>query len=271
MITVTESIRVPYRLEIGVISEKGKGHMVNEDSYYVDPKYGLFLLADGMGGHQAGEIASRLAVSTLYHALTTLPPEGLEQTLGRALMIAHLAILEKAEENEAYRGMGTTALIGWIRIPELLLWTAHVGNSRAYLWRNGKLRQLTEDHTLLNELHKAGLLPPNRNQWPSPAILTQALGSKRPFLAPDFGEWSLQIGDRLLFCSDGISDVLTAQKIQTIISGNDHPQQICEHLAGAVREKGAPDDFTAIIVMIVPAENGGSKVLEATQIMEVKA
>lgn len=269
MTIATEPIRLPYRLEIGVISEKGKGHDVNEDSYRLDPECGLFLLADGMGGHQAGEIASRLAVDVLYHMLTTVPLEGLKQTLGSALVIAHHAIREKAEEQEAYRGMGATALIGWIRVPELLLWTAHVGNSRAYLWRSGDLRQLTEDHTMLNELRKANRLPANRSEWPSPTVLSQALGSRQPFLAPDFGEWPLQIGDRLLFCSDGISDVLTAQKIQTILSRNDSPQQICEYLARAVRKKGAPDDLTAILVGIASNRDVGAKAVQTVQMMEV--
>ncbi len=264
----TEPLYPPYHLEVGVISEKGSSRETNEDAYHIDPQRGLFLLADGMGGHQAGEVASRLAVSVLYEILTTSPSVSLRETLGSALLVAHQAILNMAKEQEVYRGMGTTALIGWIRIPELVLWTGHIGNSRAYLWREGVLRQLTEDHTLLNELRKADRLPPDPNDWPSPAVLSQALGSRQFVLSPGLGEWSLQIGDRLLFCSDGISDVLTAEEINKILSAAIAPQTACEQLAQSVRRKGARDDFTAIVVRL--SEKKAHQAIQTVQIMEVE-
>lgn len=246
----TEPLHPPYRLEVGIISEKGPLHDTNEDSYRLDAEIGLFLLADGMGGYQAGEVASRLAIDVLYRALAGASTQDIRQTLGNALLSAHRTIQETAGKQDAYRGMGTTALIAWIRIPELLLWTAHVGNSRAYLWRDGTLQQLTEDHTMLNELRKANRLPSRRSEWPSPAVLSQALGSRQHFLAPGFGEWLLQIGDRILLCSDGLSDLLTAEEINRVVSGSGTPQQICEHLAQAVHQKGLRDDCTAILVEI---------------------
>lgn len=248
MTVSTQPLHPPYRLEIGVISQEGNSHKTNEDCYRLDAERGLFLLADGMGGHRAGEVASHLAVEVLYHTLVQSSPGPPKEMLGNALMAAHLAIREKANEESAYFGMGTTALIGWIRLPEYLLWTAHVGNSRAYRWRNGTLQQLTEDHTMLNELRKANRLPANRRDWPSPVVLSQALGSRQPFLSPGFGEWPLQIADRILFCSDGVSDVLSEQQLLAILSETAEPQQLCERLAQAVREKGAPDDYTAILV-----------------------
>lgn len=239
-----------YHLEVGAVSEKGEARNVNEDCYRLDPERGLFILADGIGGHPAGEVASHLAVDVLYQTLTASPSGPVPEVLVSALMAAHRAIRDMAEREEACRGMGTTALIGWVR--DLTLWTGYVGNSRAYLWREGVLRQLTEDHTILNELRKAHLLPPDPRDWPSPALLSQSLGSGPPFLAPGIGEWPLRIGDRLLFCSDGVSDTLTAGEIHEVVSRPGHARQICEHLARAVRNKDARDDFTAILVKVEP-------------------
>ena len=249
----TQPLQFPARLTVGVVSEKGRSHEQNEDCYRMDIERGLFLLADGMGGHRAGEVASRIATEVIYQVLSTVASQDWQSMLGNALLAAHHAIREAADENEQYRGMGTTALIGWVRLPELQLWTAHIGNSRAYLWRKGTLQQLTEDHTMLNELRKANRLPANRRDWPSPHVLSQALGSRQPFLAPEFGDWRLEIGDRLLLCSDGVSDILSAQEIQQAIESSAEPQQICQHLAQAVRAKGTPDDMTAILVGIESA------------------
>lgn len=256
-----------YHLQAGVVSEKGTGRDTNEDAYRLDLERGLFLIADGMGGHQAGEVASRVAIDVLYETLTASDVSS-KDDLVTALLAAHTAIRSMAQENEAYRGMGTTALIGWVRIPELLLWTAHIGNSRAYLWRDGTLQQLTDDHTLLNELRKANRLPPDPKDWPSPAILTQALGSNYPYLSPGLGEWSLQIGDRLLFCSDGISDLLAVEELNGILGSQVEPQMVCEQLAQSVRNKGARDDYTAIVVYIKPKEH--NKATNTIQIKEVE-
>jgi len=248
--TGTQPLQPPFRLAVGVVSEKGSSRAQNEDCYRIDAGRGLFLLADGMGGHQAGEVASRMAVEVIYQVLASSSLEDLRQTLGNALLAAHYAIREAAEENEAYRGMGTTSLIGWIRIPQLHLWVAHVVNSRAYLWRRGALQQLTEDHTMLNELRKANRLPADPRDWPHPTVLSQALGSHQPFLSPGFGEWPLEIGDRLLFCSDGISDVLSDQEIDRAVRSSTDPQGICQQLMEDVHARGAPDDLTAILVSV---------------------
>lgn len=263
----TEPLLPPYHLQVGVVSEKGNTHNTNEDTYRLDLERGLFLVADGMGGHQAGQVASRLAIEALHETLTASDVSSIDD-LVTALLAAHSAIRSMAEENEAYRGMGTTALIGWVRIPELVLWTAHIGNSRAYLWRNGSLQRLTEDHTLLNELRKANRLPSDPKDWPSPAILSQALGSRQSLLSPGLGEWPLQVGDRLLFCSDGISDVLTDEEINQILSIVPTPQSACEQLARAVRRKGARDDFTAIVVFLEAQEE--RRAIHTVQIMEVE-
>lgn len=268
MKTVTEPIRPFYRIVVSVVSEKGNLREINQDSYRIDPQRGLFILADGIGGHQGGEVASRLAVEVLYQILTASSHRSLQETLGMAMLAAHRAIQEMAEEEDAYRGMGSTALVGWVRIPELRLWVGNVGNSRAYLWRNGVLKQLTENHTLFNELQKANLLPPDPHDWPPSTILTQALGSRDPFLAPALEEWLLNIGDRLLFCSDGVSDVLTDDEINEILSRTTTPHMACEELAQAIRHKGAPDDFTAIVVHIETEEN--QKNLLAYNFMEVQ-
>lgn len=267
MSIVTQPLLPPYHLEVSVVSEKGTSHDVNEDAYRIDLPHGLFLLADGMGGHQAGEVASRLAVEVLYETLMASAATSFQEMLGTALLAAHQAIRSLAAEEEIYRGMGTTALIGWVRIPQPLLWTGHVGNSRAYLWRNGKLKQLTEDHTMLNELRKANRLPPDPKDWPPSTVLSQALGSRQPFLAPQFGEWVLQIGDRLLFCSDGISDVLTDNEINQILLYAPSPQQACEYLQRATCRKGARDDFTAIVVNI---EGKPREPLQTAQALEVE-
>lgn len=265
----TQPVQPSFHLQVGVISRTGHAHSQNQDSYRIDPARGLFLIADGIGGQRAGEVASRIAVEVMYQVLTSTAAEHLQTVLGNALLAAHHAIRQAADENEAYRGMGTTALIGWIRIPALVLWTAHIGNSRAYLWREGLLQQLTDDHTLLNELRKANRLPDNPRDWPTPNILSQALGTRQPVLAPGFGEWTLATGDRLMFCTDGLSDILPAQDINSILSSANDPQLTCEQLAHAAQKRDASDDLTVVVVE-VRSKASLPIAIQTVQMMEVE-
>ncbi|MFN7064847.1 MAG: PP2C family protein-serine/threonine phosphatase [Aquificaceae bacterium] len=231
------------------ISGRGAYHHVNQDSYYFDRDRGLFIIADGMGGHRAGEVASRLAVEVLSKTLTS-SEDFSKEALVKALLTTHRIILGESEREKAYHGMGTTALIAWVKLPELKLLVAHVGDSRAYLWRKGSLQPLTEDHTLFNELRKANRLPSDPSLWPSRSILTQSLGAGQALISPSIGELFLEFGDRLLLCTDGVWDLLREEEMNQILSEASTPEDACNRIAHMVKNRGAWDDFTAIVILV---------------------
>lgn len=232
------------------ISKPGSRYDHNEDAYRLDEKRGLFLIADGMGGHQAGEIASRIAIETLYRHLSRASPERAEEAIGDGLIETHQEIRRAADSDLRYRGMGTTALVCWILLQEGVLWVGHVGNSRAYLFRTEQLQRLTEDHTLLNEIRRAGMLPPSNAQLPPPGVLSQALGHGS-LLAPQIICHDVQSGDQILLCTDGVSDVLSDEEIARLLQRGNHLYETCEQIAQAVEERGAPDNFTIILIEVL--------------------
>lgn len=239
------------------ISKPGARYDHNEDAYRLDERRGLFLIADGLGGHRAGETASRMAIETLYRCLSRASPAQAEQAISDGLMEAHQTIRRAAERQERYRGMGTTALVCWILLQEGIFWVGHVGNSRAYLFRNGQLNRLTEDHTMRDEILRAGGSPES-GRLPPPSILSQALG-RGPVLAPQIVYHDVQSGDQILLCTDGVSDVLTDEELAHLLQEGDQLHETCEQIAQAVEEKGAPDNFTVILIEALHGVTSGQR------------
>ncbi len=169
-----------------------------------------------------------------------------------------------AEAEERYRGMGTTALVCWILLSQRSFWVGHIGNSRAYLFRAGQLQRLTEDHTLLNEIRRAGKLPQSDEQLPPPNVLSQALG-RGAALAPQIIHHDVQSGDRILLCTDGVSDVLTDEEIAQTLRKENQPDETCEEIAQNVERKGAPDNLTVILIEILPDATMNSQRIFAVQ------
>lgn len=213
----------------------------------------LAVVADGMGGHQGGEVASELAIETVcraYYQPAAVGSPG--ELLALALAQANRVIFERAAENEQLRGMGTTctALVlhgGWGYV-------AHVGDSRLYLIRDAEIYQITEDHSMVMELVRNGILGPEEARThPERNLLQRALGRR---FDVEISGWDhpipLQIGDRFVLCSDGLCAVVSDESMRDVVLAND-PAEACRLLIELARRRNAPDNVTAGVVRLAAA------------------
>lgn len=215
----------------------------NEDSLTVVPP--LFAVADGMGGHEAGEVASELTIKTLEQLAPAHPDA---QALERAIEAANLNVLQAPSQGIGREGMGTTLTAAMIEGERLLI--AQVGDSRAYLLHQGELQQLTRDHSLMMDLIEAGQITPEEARvHPNRSVITRAIGSD-PHMKPDIYELNISAGDRLLLCSDGLSTMLEDDEIQTIMRHTPSPQQCASDLVDAALQAGGYDNVTVVVVDI---------------------
>lgn len=215
----------------------------NEDSLTVVPP--LFAVADGMGGHEAGEVASELTIKTLEQLAPAHPDA---QALERAVEAANLNVLQAPSQGIGREGMGTTLTAAMIEGERLLI--AQVGDSRAYLLHQGELQQLTRDHSLMMDLIEAGQITPEEARvHPNRSVITRAIGSD-PHMKPDIYELNISAGDRLLLCSDGLSTMLEDDEIQTIMRHTPSPQQCASDLVDAALQAGGYDNVTVVVADI---------------------
>lgn len=236
-------------LKVGYKSDVGKVRENNEDSFYVDPKAGLFIVADGMGGHNAGEVASRMATERIREQLdaSSLPQdeEGIQSVLRETIQQANAEIYRHGGHYEALQGMGTTVVVVLIRAGKL--YVAHVGDSRAYLLRDGTLLQLTEDHTHVAQLVRQGQLNPEEARGHHQRhVLSRVLGGSET-VEVDLAVIPYQ-GEPLLLCTDGLTDMLEDQEIRDILSPLPEPQKACEILVDEANEHGGRDNVTVVVV-----------------------
>ena len=249
------------------LSECGPVRKGNEDSFTFDLGLGLFVVADGMGGHAAGEVASRLAVETIYAFIARSEsdadltwPYDLDATLSNegnrlrtAVMLGNRRVFRTAEGQAEYAGMGTTvvaALFGRERVA-----IAHVGDSRIYSYRGGQLMQLTEDDSLLASL-KGTLDPANEARHPLRNVLTNVLGAREE-TAVHVTDFPREPGLRLLLCSDGLHGVLGAGRIESLLADSPAPRAASERLVTAALDAGGRDNVTALVVDCVDGPLGG--------------
>ncbi len=233
----------------GLLTDVGRQRQggVNQDAALaIDlPSGGLYAVADGMGGHAAGELAANLALDTLsqyYLEGTSLPP----MRLAEAVQAANIAVLQHAVGE--YMGMGTTLMAALIDKGAVMI--AHVGDSRAYLLREGSLHRLTEDHSWVAEQVRLGHLTEaeaREHQWRS--VVSNALGGESRVRLELFG-LSLQAGDRLLLCSDGLSSVVSDQELLPLLARPLEPDALVRILINAANDGGGPDNITAVVVDI---------------------
>ena len=211
----------------------------NEDSLVVTPP--LFAVADGMGGHAAGEVASEIAV----RVLSELAPEHPDvEALGRAIEEANRAVIQAAREGRGRQGMGTTMTAAMLEGERLVI--AQVGDSRAYLLHQGKLQQLTRDHSLMADMIEAGQLTPEEARThPQRSVITRALGSDA-HLHPDIYEINVETGDRLLICSDGLSGMIFDDQIENTLRRVQDPQRCASQLVNEAIA-GGHDNVTVIV------------------------
>lgn len=212
----------------------------NEDSLVVTPP--LFAVADGMGGHAAGEVASEIAVRVLSE-LAPEHPDG--EALGRAIEEANRAVIQAAHEGRGRQGMGTTMTAAMLEGERLVI--AQVGDSRAYLLHQGKLQQLTRDHSLMADMIEAGQLTPEEARThPQRSVITRALGSD-VHLHPDIYEINVETGDRLLICSDGLSGMIFDDQIENTLRRVQDPQRCASQLVNEAIAAGGHDNVTVIV------------------------
>ena len=246
-------------------SDVGRKRDFNEDAFAVDLENGLFAIADGMGGAAAGEVASSIAIATLTDYITRTAgaaasdrPFGWDDRLsGQAnrlksgILLANEKIYRTIEEHEEMKGMGTTLVAALAR--DCGVGVAHVGDSRVYLCRDGQLRQITSDHSWVNEQVSLGLLSREEaSRHPFRNVITRALGSREQVSA-DVTEVPLSPGDRLLLCSDGLTNMLDDRRILEVLDAHptDHEKAAAE-LVRQANEAGGEDNITVIVVGLAP-------------------
>jgi len=234
-------------LEYVVYTNRGKVRQDNEDSYLVkEAPLPVFAVADGMGGHQAGEVASRLAVDLLDSY--DFDAENLLPDIEKAIREANEEILKMGTSNLSYRGMGTTLSMGILFDDKLFI--GHVGDSRIYLFREGELRQLTTDHSLVNELlENKQITSQEAFNHPQRNIITQALGITRD-LSVETKEIELMSGDILLFSTDGLHDMLCSPQIEEFFITGQDIEGISKLMGQGALDKGGNDNITFIIVKL---------------------
>lgn len=229
------------RVRTGARSDIGRLRQRNEDGYLI--KEPLFVVADGMGGHRGGDVASALALETIGSAAS---PGGTAKRLVDDIKRANRAVLERGESDRDLRGMGTTLTA--VLTEDARAHVVHVGDSRAYLLRDGALQQLTEDHTLVQRMVREGRLTEDEAaQHPQRSILTRALGVDEDI---PVDELSLDIhpGDRLLLCTDGLTNMVERDRIQEILETEEDPQSACDKLIDAANRAGGDDNITVVVL-----------------------
>jgi PPM family protein phosphatase len=235
------------RLSTFAGTDVGRTRSGNEDSYFCGRT--VFAVADGLGGHQGGEVASAAAVEPLadLDGRDFATPAEAAEALAGAIAEANSAILERAAADPSLWGMGTTVTAA--AVAGDLLQLAHVGDSRAYLLRDGTLDQRTTDHTVVGELVRRGRLTPAQAAiHPERSILTRAVGldPRIPVDAPD--PIDLQPGDQVLLCSDGLTEAVRDPQITEILSTSPDGNAACTALIDAANNAGGPDNITVVLL-----------------------
>lgn len=232
--TAGQDISFGSRTDIGYVRDH------NEDSLIIIPP--LFAVADGMGGHEAGEIASEITVSTLAElAPSHLDAEGLTA----AVEAANYNVMKAPRQGIGRDGMGTTLTAAMLEGERLLI--AQVGDSRAYLLHKGHLQQITRDHSLMADLIEAGQITPEEARvHPNRSVITRAIGSDI-HMRPDIYELNVDAGDRILLCSDGLSSMISNNAIESIMRRQSDAQHCADELVTAALENGGADNVTVVV------------------------
>lgn len=247
------------RIEVAGSTHVGMKRSHNEDSYLLLPEHGLFCVADGMGGHSSGEIASRIAIEEIaeFFRVTASDTDATwpykmeksrnydENRLATGIKLANMRIFERASSEQKFKGMGTTIVS--LHFAANLAYLAHVGDSRVYFHRAGVLKQLTEDHSLLNEYLKTNKLSQDEiDSFPQKNVIVRALGMKDS-VQVDVGRVEPQDGDTFLLCSDGLSGMLPDSSIQGVLNARRELEAACAELIELANAAGGNDNVTCVL------------------------
>lgn len=247
------------RIEVAGQTDVGRKRTHNEDNFAILGDYGLYIVADGMGGHASGEVASQMAVDTLreFFAATADDPDrtwpykmdrdrGYEENrLITGIKLSNLRIFESARDNPQQKGMGTTIVALFVTAEGV--YTAHVGDSRVYRFRGNSMEQLTEDHSLLNDYMKMKQLTDEEIQnFPHKNVIVRALGMKET-VKVDTRFDAPQSGDVVLLCSDGLAGPVSDEEIFQIVSSAPDLTTGVAQLVDQANQNGGPDNVTAVL------------------------
>ncbi len=247
------------RLRYAAKTDVGKRRARNEDHYALDAAVGLFVVADGMGGHAAGDVASRLASQTVVEAYRRMrtaagrpsapdpSPTHAENQLVAAIHLANRRILGDADRSARLRGMGTTLVAAAVVADHICI--AHVGDSRAYRIRDGAITQLTRDHSLLEAFKEdhPGMSAKDEAAFPYRNVITRSLGL-RDKVEVDVQSHAMRSGDRYAMCSDGLSGMVSDQEIVRIASKPLNLERIVTELVDAANRNGGDDNITVVLI-----------------------
>lgn len=240
-------------LRAGMATRQGPSRRVNEDVCLLDPDRGLFAVADGMGGHPAGDVAARVAIAWLPELMDRelakvrrlAPADAVSRAISQAMVGTSDAVHAEAATSAELNGMGTTLVLVLVRGDDAYI--AHVGDSRAYLLRAAQLRRLTEDDSLLTALLRRGADPDEAERHPLARRLMQGIGTSG-HVRPTVSRLGMAPGDRLLLCSDGLTGVLGESELGPLLGRDDDAQAECDLLVQTAGTAGTRDDTSVIVV-----------------------
>ena len=235
------------------VSRMGVNREVNQDSMLckltpVGDLPDLFIVADGMGGYNGGDVASRYTIDNIQDYLINNTGGTLISTIKEAIAATNFGLRKKASEQPRLKGFGTTLVLA--TVIDNTLHVANIGDSRLYVNEDGHIRQITEDHSLVEAMVKKGELDRSEARFnPHKNMITRALGSE-PSVEADFFEVELTAGSRILLCSDGVSNMMDDSIIENIMNDNKDPEKTCKVLIDTAKENGGRDDMTAVVINI---------------------
>ena len=247
------------QLVVAARTDVGRIRSGNEDSLYADatPTRGLFIVADGMGGHAAGEVASAMAVQIIAREFDGTAPDAAEapDRLARALREANRAIYERTTRETDKHGMGTTASVLTVADGGYLI--GQVGDSRVYRLRDGELEQLTRDHSYVQEQVDAGLLTPEQAKYhPYSNVITRCVGANAS-VEPDLFAGDVRPGDVFLLASDGLTGMVDDRRLKQLLASKANPARVVDALIAEANGRGGLDNITAVLVQVTAVNGQG--------------
>jgi serine/threonine protein phosphatase PrpC len=254
-----ELLKKKYWFVWGAATNKGREREGNEDAFATAADTGLFLVSDGMGGHQGGEIASQIVAGDLpvmieagLENLKSYSVDSIRAYLKRSVAAQSEHLRMEAEEGDGCKDMGATVVVLLIAADRAYI--ASVGDSRVYLLRKDKLKQVTKDHSVVTELIDAGKIEPHEAEGhPSAGEITNYMGMEEKEIEPFVKSFEVAKGDRFLLCSDGLTDMLDDEAIASLLQEEDDSQEACVKLIRKANYAGGHEKITVVVVDIIDA------------------
>ena len=248
------------QIHVGAGTDVGRIRSGNEDNFFAeaDDRRGVFVVADGMGGHAAGEVASEMAVTIVSRhllGLTSVRDAGAADLVNKSLQEANRAIFERMLAESDKQGMGTTASVMVLSDHGYLI--GQIGDSRVYLYRDGALVQITKDHSYVQEQVDAGLLTPEQARYhPYSNVITRCVGASDEVEA-DIYSGEVRVGDVFLLCSDGLTGMVDDRRLAQLLMARSGPGRIVDSLIAEANGRGGLDNITAIVIQVLGLEAAG--------------